>query len=90
MSVVYAATLAMLALAGLAALVRMVRGPSVLDRIVALNAMSIVLVSAVAVEGAMRGGSVFVAVMVSVALIGFLGALTAARFAERRAARERR
>ncbi|MBB4933084.1 multisubunit Na+/H+ antiporter MnhF subunit [Lipingzhangella halophila] len=82
---VYAATLAMLALGVLCALVRLVRGPSVLDRILCLNTISVLLVSVIAVEVAVRGDTAYVGLMVSIALLGFVATLTAARFAERRA-----
>ncbi|GAA3967344.1 hypothetical protein FOF52_10600 [Thermobifida alba] len=82
---VYAATFAMLGVGVLFALHRLVRGPSVLDRIVCLNAVSVLVVSAIAVGSALRGGAAYVGLMVTVALLGFVGTLTAARFAERRA-----
>lgn len=73
-----------LAVAALLALVRLVRGPSVPDRIVALDTMLYIVVSAIAVGAAtVREGS-FLAVLVAVALLGFVGTVTVARFVERR------
>lgn len=85
MSVVYALTLTMIGASALLTLIRLVRGPSVLDRIVCLNALSVLLVGGVAVEGAMRGESAYIGLMVTFSLLGFVGTITAARFAERRA-----
>ncbi|MFC7330099.1 monovalent cation/H+ antiporter complex subunit F [Marinactinospora rubrisoli] len=85
MSGVYVATFTMLGFSVLFTLYRLVRGPSVLDRIVCLNALSVLLVSAIAVEAAVRGDTTYVGLMVTIALLGFVGTLTGARFAERRA-----
>ncbi len=82
---VYTATFTMLGLGVLLTLLRLVRGPSVLDRIVSLNTISVLLVSLIAVEVATRGDIAYMGLMVSIALLGFIATLTAARFAERRA-----
>ncbi|GAB3212471.1 monovalent cation/H+ antiporter complex subunit F [Marinactinospora thermotolerans] len=82
---VYTATFAMLGAGVLFTLVRLVRGPSVLDRIICLNALSVLVVSSIAVEVAVRGDTAYIGLMVTIALLGFVGTLTAARFAERRA-----
>ncbi|ASU83136.1 hypothetical protein CDO52_10395 [Nocardiopsis gilva YIM 90087] len=85
LDIVYTATAAMLALAVLFVLFRLVRGPSVLDRVMCLSTLSVLFVSFVAVEMAVRGDNAYIGVMVSIALLGFVSTLTAARFAERRA-----
>lgn len=82
---VFIATFTMLGAGVLFTLFRLVRGPSVLDRIVCLNALSVLVVSAIAVEAAVRGDATYISLMVTIALLGFVGTLTAARFAERRA-----
>lgn len=84
LEIAFGATLAMLSAAVVLTLVRLVRGPSVLDRIVCLNALSVLVVSAIAVEAAVRGDATYISLMVTIALLGFVGTLTAARFAERR------
>jgi multicomponent Na+:H+ antiporter subunit F len=67
-----------LAVAALLCLLRLVRGPSVPDRIVALDALLYVVVSGIAVGAAtVRDGSFL-------ALLGFVGTVTVARFVERR------
>ena len=67
-------------------LVRLVRGPSVPDRIVALDALLLVVVAGIAVDAAATGVGDFLAVLVAVSLLGFVGTVTVARFVERRGA----
>ncbi|MBV2363619.1 monovalent cation/H+ antiporter complex subunit F [Streptomonospora nanhaiensis] len=82
---VYTVTFALLGMSVLLTLYRLVRGPSVMDRILCLNATSVLLISFVAVEVAVRGDSAYIGLVITFALLGFVGSLTAARFAERRA-----
>ncbi|MQA87104.1 MAG: sodium:proton antiporter [Streptosporangiales bacterium] len=84
MTAVFSATLALLSLAGLCSLLRVVRGPSVLDRILALDVLLILLVSGIAVEAAQRGEPANIALLLVVSLLAFVGSVTAARFAGRR------
>ncbi|GAB3447960.1 cation:proton antiporter [Streptomonospora sediminis] len=81
----YAATFVLLGGAVLLAMYRLVRGPSVMDRIVCLNTTSVLLISFIAVEVALRGDPAYIGLVITFALLGFVGSLTAARFAERRA-----
>jgi multicomponent Na+:H+ antiporter subunit F len=74
--------LAGLALAGLLCLVRLVRGPSLANRIVALDTMLVVIVTGIAVAAARTGESNFLDVMVVAALLGFVGTVTVARAIE--------
>jgi multicomponent Na+:H+ antiporter subunit F len=73
-----------LSVAALLTLVRLVRGPSVPDRIVALDALLFIVVSGIAVGAAATGDGDFLAVLLAVALLGFVGTVTVARFVERR------
>ena len=73
-----------LTLAALLVLVRLVRGPSVPDRIVALDTLLQVVVAGIAVAAAVTRDGSFLAVLVAVALLGFVGTVTVARFVERR------
>lgn len=73
-----------LSLAGVMCLVRLVLGPSVPDRIVALDALLLIVVNGIAVGAAANRGGAFLAVLVAVALLGFVGTVTVARFVERR------
>jgi multicomponent Na+:H+ antiporter subunit F len=83
-TVVVAACFAGLTAAALLVLVRLVLGPSVPDRIVALDTLLQVVVAGIAVAAAATGEGDFLAVLVAVSLLGFLGSVTVARFVERR------
>lgn len=87
MTVVTTICLVMLAIAGILCTVRLVRGVSLADRILALDALLIVVVIAIAVNSARTGRGVFLEAMLVVALIAFIGTTTVARFIERRGAR---
>lgn len=75
---------AFLALGGLLCLVHLARGPSTADRIAALDLLLVVVVSAIAVQAARTGEGTYLDVLVVVALLGFVGTVTVARFIERR------
>lgn len=66
------AALAMLILAQILNLVRMVRGPSVPDRILSLDTMYINTISLVVLIGVLRGGTAFFEASLVIALIGFV------------------
>jgi multicomponent Na+:H+ antiporter subunit F len=83
-SVVITICLVELAISAVLCLVRLVAGPSVPDRIVALDALLYVVVSGIAVATAFTRDGSFLAVLVAVALLGFVGTVTVARFVERR------
>lgn len=84
MTVVAAICYAGLSLAAVAALIRLVLGPTVPDRIVALDNLLYVVVIGIAVAAATTGSGSFLGVLVAVALLGFVGTATVARFVERR------
>lgn len=86
MSIVTTIAFTGLAFSALLCLSRVVRGPSIADRIVALDTMLIVTVSGVAVFAIVTGSGLFLDVLVVAALIGFLGTVTVARYMERRGA----
>ncbi|MBA9001668.1 MULTISPECIES: monovalent cation/H+ antiporter complex subunit F [Thermomonospora] len=88
MNAVYALTLALLSAAGLLTMARLVRGPTALDRILALDVLSVLLVSGVAVHAATQGTAANAASLVVIALLGFVGTVTAARLAGERGRRE--
>ncbi len=71
---------------GLLCLMRLVRGPSLADRIVALDAVLILIVSGIAVDAARTGEGTYLDVLVVAALLGFVGTVNVARFIERRGA----
>lgn len=78
------AALTILAVASLLCLVRMIRGPRLADRIVALDALLLVVVSGLAVQAARTGDDTYLDVMVVAALLAFVGTSMVANFIERR------
>lgn len=77
----------MLAAAAALAVLRLLRGISLADRVVALDLLLVVIVCGIAVQAARTGSGIFLDVMVVVALLGFEGTSLVARFIERRGAR---
>lgn len=85
-------TVTAIALAGLVAaavlcVLRLVRGTSVADRIVALDALLLVSVSGVAVLAIRFDTTVFLPILVVASLIAFVGTITVARFIDERQGR---
>lgn len=77
---------AMLGIAAILALCRLVIGPSIADRVVAADlALTLVVISA-AVAAARTGNGTYLRVMLIVAVVGFLGTTMAAKFIEERGA----
>jgi multicomponent Na+:H+ antiporter subunit F len=83
---VITAAFALLWLAGALLLVRVVVGPSLADRVVALDGLLIVVICGLAVNAARTDSDLFTDVAVVIGLLGFLGTAVAARFIERRGA----
>lgn len=79
MGTVLMVTAGLLAVSGLLVLVRLFRGPTRFDRLVALDMLLVVMVAAIAVDAALRGAGVNVVLLVVIALVGFLSTVGAAR-----------
>lgn len=73
-----------LAVAAAACLYRLVVGPSVPDRVVALDTLLYIVVIGIAVAAATTGDGSFLGVLVAAALLAFVGTTTVAQFVERR------
>ncbi|MGI8758061.1 MAG: monovalent cation/H+ antiporter complex subunit F [Acidimicrobiales bacterium] len=86
MNLVTTVAFAGLVTSALLCIARLVRGSSLADRIVALDALLVVIVSGIAVHAIRTGDGVYLDVMVVAALLGFVGTVTVARFIERRGA----
>ncbi|MTE21788.1 sodium:proton antiporter [Streptomyces sp. TRM43335] len=84
MSAVGVVALALLSAAALLVLVRLVRGPRVLDRIVAVEVLVTLVLAGICVAIAVWRYTMFVPVLIVLALLGFIGAMTAARLVEER------
>lgn len=78
--------LVLLAAAGFLLAIRVVIGPSVADRVVALDGLLVIVISVLVVDAARTGGRMFIDVAVVLGLLGFIGTGVAARFIERRGA----
>ncbi|MGI9001481.1 MAG: monovalent cation/H+ antiporter complex subunit F [Pseudonocardia sp.] len=84
MNTVFVLTLTLLGAAGGLTLVRLLRGPETLDRIVALDVLVVLIVAGTAVYVASFADGSNIPLLAAVALLGFVGSVTAARLAERR------
>lgn len=76
-------TLDLLAVAIVLALVRLVRGPERADRIVALDLISVLIVSFLAVFALYQDEPAYLDVAIAYALVAFLGTVALARYLER-------
>ncbi|MET9861360.1 monovalent cation/H+ antiporter complex subunit F [Streptomyces smyrnaeus] len=76
-----AAVIAALLLAsGLMVTLRMARGPSTLDRAVALDVLVAVVMAGIALQSAVRGNSFYLPVLLVLSFLGFTGSVGVARF----------
>ncbi len=82
MDVVVTSIQVVLGVAAAPAMARAVRGPTLADRIVALDLMLLLLAGGVAAEGARAGTTIFLPVLVVVALVAMTGSVLVARFIE--------
>lgn len=80
MSVVVATTAALLFVAAVLTLVRLLRGPTVYDRLVALDTLVVIVLSGILVETIARGEGSSVILLAVVALVGFLSTVAVLRF----------
>lgn len=78
------ATYVVLALAGAGFLFRLLAGPSLPDRVVAIEGMVVTGLAAIAVRAMQSGDGAFLPVLVVLTLVGFVGTAASARFLERR------
>lgn len=77
------ATIVILALAVLMAFVRIVRGPTLPDRIVAMDLLGVLVVGLIVVLAASSGVRATLDAAIVIALIGFLGTVAYATYVER-------
>ena len=74
----------MLVLATFLSFTRLVRGPSLPDRVVALDLITVQIAAMLAVDTIATGQPVFLDAAIVLALISFLGTVAFARYLERR------
>ena len=79
------ATLAMLLVSVLLVMVRLWRGPSMADRVVALDLLSVLVVGVLVVLAILHKESADLDVAIAYSLVAFLGTVALARYIRRRA-----
>jgi multicomponent Na+:H+ antiporter subunit F len=78
----------MLVVALFLSFIRLVLGPSLPDRVVALDVITVIVAGILAVDTIDTGRAVFLDAAIILALIAFLGTVAFARYLERRGRRE--
>ena len=73
------------ALAALCGIYRLLIGPSLAERVMALDVALISLMGAIAVDAARRDDTTYVVVLIVIAIVGFTATVAASRFLEREA-----
>ena len=71
-----------LGFAALLAIARAIKGPDIVDRIVAVDLILLLLAAGVGAEAATSGSELYSAIAIVVALIAFVGTVLVARFVE--------
>ncbi len=71
-----------LVITGAAAAARLLWGPTLADRVVALDVVLISLMGAIAVHTADTGSTVYLDLLVVIAIVGFTATVAASRFIE--------
>ncbi|RSN68479.1 monovalent cation/H+ antiporter complex subunit F [Actinomadura sp. WAC 06369] len=84
MTAVYALTLSLLGAAFALTTLRLLRGPTAFDRIMALDVLAVLLISGIAVHVAAQDEPANSTLLVVIAVLGFVGSVTAARLAGER------
>ena len=82
-SVLFFVVLTMLALAATLTFVRLVKGPTLPDRVIALDLIGVLMVCLLVVTAAMTAERAFLDVAMVIALISFVGTVAYARYIER-------
>jgi multicomponent Na+:H+ antiporter subunit F len=83
MTVVAVTVTALLAAATVLVLTRLVRGPSTLDRIVAVDVLLAIVICAIATEAAYTRDATALPLLVGLSILGFIGSVSVGRFAPR-------
>jgi multicomponent Na+:H+ antiporter subunit F len=83
LDIVFAVTLTLLALAAVLTFIRLVRGPTLPDRVIALDLIGVLIVCMLVVAAASTAQRAFLDVAIVIALISFVGTVAYARYIER-------
>jgi multisubunit Na+/H+ antiporter MnhF subunit len=81
---VIAATYAVLLVAGALFAFRALRGPSIVDRVIAIDGLLVVGMITIAAESARTGSGVYLPVLLILTLVGFISTAIVARYIESR------
>jgi len=81
--IVFAVTLTTLAVAAVLAFIRLVCGPTLPDRVIAIDLMGVLIVCLLVVVAASTAQRAFLDVAIVIALISFVGTVAYARYVER-------
>ncbi len=73
---------------GIAGCIRLVLGPSLADRVVSLDLVTVLLIAFAALLAIKTGEAVYLDLGLALALVGFLATVAFARYAERRPERQ--
>ena len=80
MEIVLAVTAVILSLAAAGAIIRIARGPSLLDRVLASDVLLAILGAALCIDMAVNRHLNNLMLLVALSIIGFIGSVTVARF----------
>ncbi|TFH21208.1 MAG: hypothetical protein E4H05_00615 [Acidimicrobiales bacterium] len=69
-------------LAGLLAVIRLVRGPDLVDRVISLDAALVALMGAIGVRVADSGDTLYIGILVVIAIVAFTATVVLSRFVE--------
>jgi multicomponent Na+:H+ antiporter subunit F len=69
-------------LAGILAGIRLIRGPSLADRVISLDAALVALMGAIGTRVAETGDSLYIGVLVVIAIVAFTATVALSRFIE--------
>lgn len=78
------AALVLTTIGGIAGCIRLVLGPSLADRVVSLDLVTVLLIAVAAILALKTGEAVYLDLGLALALVGFLATVAFARYAERR------
>lgn len=81
---VYVITFALLSTAALLVLVRLMRGPTTLDRIVSVDVFVTLLIAGICVSIGWQQEAQNIALLAAFALLAFIGSISAARLIEKK------
>jgi multicomponent Na+:H+ antiporter subunit F len=83
MSLPFVAALAMVAVAAILTFIRLVKGPGLPDRVIAIDLIGVLLTCVLVISSGLTAEQAFLDVAMVVALISFIGTVAYARYIER-------